>query len=328
MHELNASPRAPLAMAMPIGHFFMRLSHSGFWISNHCCKQLFVLVLCSVQPYITNVMVACHRHFHTRLSSLHRRICRKPVALFVTTGLVIAATTRRGILMSAKNYQTTTMILQDREAPLPVQKAGVIRCVILSDTHGLHWNVDPLPAGDVLIHLGDVAHQGSIQHIRSFVGYVKQYRDAFQDIVLLEGNHDRDLNHPGRIELAKEYHEIGMLVADQVVRVADGRLTILGVSWDACERNDFSKAEILASQWGQIDMLLTHAPPTSRGKQLSDTIGAHVHLFGHVHRQRGIVSKANKDHGCLRINCSSIPAYRPVVIDWDPDDKRAVMVKF
>ena len=241
-------------------------------------------------------------------------------------------------IMSSNNHNDNNnriMILQDWEAPLPAQTAGTIRCVVLSDTHGRHWDVDPLPAGDVLIHLGDVANHGSIQHIRSFVDYIKQrkYQDEFRDIVLLEGNHDRDLSSPEKIDLAKEYQEIGTLLVDQVVHVADGRLSILGVSWGACERNDFSKAEQqqqqLASQQGkQIDMLLTHCPPKLlQGKrQLSSAIGAPVHLFGHIHRQRGVV--AHKNDGCLLINCSSIPAYRPVVIDWDPKTRRVVMVKF
>jgi len=294
-------------------------------------------------------MVAHYRYFTSRQKSLHRKICRKSIAvLFLTTGLILLEGARRGnivtiqtddsaaqssnTIMPKNNKSSYTvkhaMILQDREAPLPAQMADTIRCVVLSDTHGKHWDVDPLPAGDVLIHLGDVANRGSIQHIRSFVGYVKQYRDEFQDIVLLEGNHDRDLVSPEKVDLAKEYQEIGTFIADQVVHVADGRLSILGVSWDACERNDFSKAEQQFASQGtkQIDMLLTHCPPRLYEQQLSSTIGAPVHLFGHIHRQRGVVAFDNDN--CLRINCSSIPANRPVVIDWDPKNKQVVMVKF
>ena len=59
----------------------------------------------------------------------------------------------------------TITVLRGWTDPLPPKMhPGLVRCVILSDTHGLHWDLDPLPLprGDVLIHLGDVANRGSI----------------------------------------------------------------------------------------------------------------------------------------------------------------------
>lgn len=237
---------------------------------------------------------------------------------------------------------TTLSIYQDWAAPLPRQRPGTVRLVVLSDTHGQHGDLlpSPLPRGDVLIHLGDVADRGSLQDIRSFVAYVRKQQELFEEVILLEGNHDRDLTTAAAspaFDLASEYGTVGRLLKDQIVRVARGRLTLLGVSWDACARDDFSAAQQQAAAAGpsSVDVLLTHCPPPSYSKRragnnlsrLSKSVGAAVHLFGHIHRRRGIVSDGTDGRDdCVQVNCSSIPANRPVVLDWDPISKRVAMI--
>jgi len=239
----------------------------------------------------------------------------------------------------------TITILQAWTDPLPPKMhPDLVRCVILSDTHGLHWDLDPLPLprGDVLIHLGDVANRGSVSDVRSFVDFIvdQQAFEPFKDIVFIEGNHDRDLTHPGRLNLVEEYRNVGTLLKDQVVRVAQGKLSLLGVSWSACERQDFSQA-MRASEGQQIDMLLTHCPPSTRHvsdlERFSQSLGAPLHLSGHIHKRRGIIGElpprsgdaldaTSTNRSTIKINCSSIPANRPVVLDWHPDEKRVVMI--
>jgi len=220
-------------------------------------------------------------------------------------------------------------LLQGWNDPLPPKADGdeVIRCVILSDTHGLHNELpSPLPQGDVLLHLGDVANRGSLSDIRSFVSYLKEQQSSFQDIVLLEGNHDRDLNSPDLIDLAKEYAGIGHFLQDEVISVANGRLSILGVSWSACERDDYTlsleASGAANNRSGQdIDFFLTHKN-SKRLKRIVQERRFPVHLFGHIHRKRGVRMRG----ASLLANCASIPTMRPVVIDWDPSLRRVVMV--
>jgi predicted phosphodiesterase len=224
-----------------------------------------------------------------------------------------------------ESHRQRLKILQGQNDPLPPKANGaLIRCVVLSDTHGLHNELPALPQGDVLIHLGDVATRGSLNDIRSFVSYLRKQKSSFQDIVLLEGNHDRDLQRPDNIDLAKEYAGIGHFLRDENVVVANGRLSILGVSWSACKRDNYtlSLTEAYADRdFRNVDFFLSH----KNSKRLSHYVQERrfpVHLFGHIHRGRGVRIRGET----LMANCASIPAMRPTVIDWDPMLKQVDMV--
>jgi len=212
-------------------------------------------------------------------------------------------------------------ILQRWNDPLPPREHdAIVRCIVLSDTHGHHDKLPVLPQGDVLIHLGDAANRGSLSDIRSFVVYLKKQQEAFQDIVLVEGNHDVN----SQINLTREYAGVGHFVQDQVVTVANGRLSILGVSWSACDKDDYTAALERASTG--VDFFLSH----KNSKRLSQIVQGKqfpVHLFGHIHRERGVqVTTAQNGQFAVVANCATMPAMRPTVIDWDPRTKQVVLV--
>ena len=75
--------------------------------------------------------------------------------------------------LAAARADSKPTLLTGAGDPLPPQRPGTVRCVLLSDTHGAHALLPPLPAGDVLIHLGDVAERGSLDDIRSFATWLK-----------------------------------------------------------------------------------------------------------------------------------------------------------
>lgn len=218
-------------------------------------------------------------------------------------------------------------ILQDAEPLPPKGSPKHVRLVILSDTHGKHRDVLPLlPDGNVLIHLGDVANRGSVTDIQSFVKWTKMYGNKFSEIVVIEGNHDRDLHNPGKIQLEQEYKDF-IYLQDEYRELAGGRLKVFGASWDSCERDNYSHLT------QPVDILLTHNPPYVRraglrwkgSRELSRLVTLHdipLHIFGHVHSGRGVKILNN---GSIMVNCCTL-FNLPVVIDWDPEARKVVMV--
>ena len=64
-----------------------------------------------------------------------------------------------------------------------------IRIVCVSDTHN---NTPRLPAGDVLIHAGDMTNQGSLSELRKTVEWIEAA--DFQAKIVIAGNHDLTLD--------------------------------------------------------------------------------------------------------------------------------------
>jgi len=253
----------------------------------------------------------------------------------------------------------------------PRQMPGTIRCVILSDTHNHHEELtgggrSSIPDGDMLIHLGDAANRGDASHIRSFAGWLSGLPHRHK--VLIDGNHDRDLHHPDRVDLRWEYRNF-IFLQDETVSIEG--INILGLSWKTCGEQD-SYGHILSSFTPSdavpatdtvpvVHLLLTHAPPRIVGPRprgsrrlfrLANQLHAKLHLFGHIHFARGIHTMAltrekdgdivadlvldNKAEeemkhvgdggGCTRINCSTIPVRKPVVIDFERETSRVKMI--
>ncbi|KAI7529350.1 hypothetical protein KC331_g15263, partial [Hortaea werneckii] len=94
-----------------------------------------------------------------------------------------------------------------------------IRIVCISDTH----NKSPgegytlLPAGDILIHAGDLTNQGSLSEIQKAISWLSQ--TAFKTKIVIAGNHDLSLD-PNYNPLK---HASGWKVAPSPSEVAECR---------------------------------------------------------------------------------------------------------
>ena len=65
-----------------------------------------------------------------------------------------------------------------------------MRLVLISDTHGLHHRMPPLPDGDILVHASDFMNAGyDPQELISFNLWLGE--QPFQYRVVCAGNHDR-----------------------------------------------------------------------------------------------------------------------------------------
>ena len=71
------------------------------------------------------------------------------------------------------------------------REEGVVRLVLVSDTHTKHKMLD-LPKGDVLIHAGDCTNNGTRKEIAEFDAWLATL--DFKHKILVPGNHDTALD--------------------------------------------------------------------------------------------------------------------------------------
>lgn len=69
-----------------------------------------------------------------------------------------------------------------------------ITCVLISDSQSRHSEIASLPAGDILIHAGDITEHGTIEEIEQFVVWFSA--QPYSCKLFVAGNHDHSLE-PG-----------------------------------------------------------------------------------------------------------------------------------
>lgn len=176
------------------------------------------------------------------------------------------------------------------------------RITVISDTHCRHDEIH-LPAGDLLIHCGDMFNlpgraPALIPAMDAWFG-----RQKFARILCTGGNHDVQLE----IDLAQNSQPFrnAYFLKDEVVEFRG--LKIFGAPWvpELTTHAFFKDETAIAAAWARvpadIDILITHTPPmgildtSSKGwslgcPSLADElrrISPRVHCFGHVHAGAG-----------------------------------------
>jgi len=178
-----------------------------------------------------------------------------------------------------------------------------MRLVVVSDTHGLHNQIQDLPEGDVLVHAGDFMNSGfNVEDILSFNNWLGKQNFAHR--VVCAGNHDR------LFQMAPNM--VGPLLTNAIYLENTG-ITIDGVFfWGSPYTPEFLNWAFMyfrgtgGQYWDQIprglDVLITHGPPfgildqTGPGEahlgceELLKAVEEkypRVHLFGHIHGGAG-----------------------------------------
>jgi Icc-related predicted phosphoesterase len=189
-----------------------------------------------------------------------------------------------------------------------------MRIVALGDTHGLHDQL-AVPAGDVLIHAGDIGRRGTLEELRAFNEFLGRLPHPHK--ILVAGNRDYYFeSHPTE---SRSLLTNAVYLQDEEISV-DG-IRIYGSPWQPPFMNtafNLPRGRPLREKWALIpegiDILVTHTPPygigdrTSRGESVGcrDLLEAvrrikpKLHIFGHVHERYGQYS----DGGALFINAS------------------------
>lgn len=181
----------------------------------------------------------------------------------------------------------------------------MVRVVVLSDTHNRHSKFE-VPAGDVLIHCGDMTNRGSAPELAEFDAWLAGLPHAHKLVVC--GNMDQRLESCASKEVRQRLLPSAQYLEDDATEVAG--LRIYGSPYTP----KFSGAWQLAneaeaeSKWAAVpeglDILVTHGPPrdildaVGRGQSATRAgcaaLRRHVrrarpryHFFGHIHEEGG-----------------------------------------
>lgn len=203
-----------------------------------------------------------------------------------------------------------------------------MRLVLISDTHSRHLAMPPLPAGDVLVHAGDLTALGSLDEISGFMSWFAAQPHPHK--VFIAGNHDFAFE---RSPAAAE-----ALVPSGVTYLRDSGCVIDGVPfwgspwqpWFHDWAFNLERGAALAAKWAlipdDVQVLVTHGPPEGMLDTVAFPRGAHVgcealaarilalrelrvHGFGHIHEAYG----AEVVGGVTYVNASVCDLdYRPV----------------
>jgi Icc-related predicted phosphoesterase len=209
----------------------------------------------------------------------------------------------------------------------------IMRIVCLSDTHNLADQVR-LPAGDLLLHAGDLTMAGSSEEVQEARAWLASLPHRHK--VVIAGNHDFLFEREPA--LARRMMRDFVYLEDERVEIEG--LRIWGSPWQPWFFDwafNLERGAAIRAKWDliptEIDVLITHGPPaghgdlTDRGERVGcvDLLAAvrriapALHVFGHIHEGYG----ATWEGATLCVNASVCDAgYRPInapiVVDWPP----------
>lgn len=171
-----------------------------------------------------------------------------------------------------------------------------MRILHLSDTHGLHRQIKDMPEADVIVHSGDISHNGAEVEVLDFLNWYIEL--PYSHKILVTGNHDLCLLDAESIE---DLPSNVYFLQDSGVEI--GEVKFFGLAYNHLE-------ELIPDE---VDVLITHEPPVMI---LDESAGTHwgnaplrnrildikprYHLFGHAHESNGTL----KQDGIVYSNAS------------------------
>lgn len=157
----------------------------------------------------------------------------------------------------------------------------------LSDTHGLHHQINGLPEADVIIHSGDISHNGAESEVLDFLNWYIEL--PYKHKIFITGNHDLCLWDAEGIED----------LPSNVFFLQDNSIKIDGINFFGL---GYNHSETLVPD--DTDIVITHEPPVmildkSAGTHWGNApllnrileIKPRYHLFGHAHDGYGTVKQ-------------------------------------
>ena len=177
------------------------------------------------------------------------------------------------------------------------QKENKVRFVFLSDTHGYHRHIKPIPKGDVLLHTGDICANYNIKddvlgQFQDFLNWLEELHTNFSHMVFIAGNHDTFLDYKysksnkmlkSRYEKAKQMllqkqKKIPNLIyLENNSCVVKGNIKIFGTPISQCRAELYNKCYLSSAfetkktkreviyksipDENEVCILMTHGPP-------------------------------------------------------------------
>lgn len=212
-----------------------------------------------------------------------------------------------------------------------------MKLVCISDTHGMHRQIEQVPDGDVLIHAGDSLGVGTLEELADLDDWFASLPHRHK--ILVAGNHDWCFEE--QPEAARNLVRNAIYLQDSGVEL--DRVRFWGSPWTPLFHDwafNRERGEPIAECWARIppetDVLITHGPPWGVLDTVRDhlrlvnvgceelarrleSLPAHTHIFGHIHECHG--QKAVD--GRLFVNASTCddwfqPVNPPLVVDIEP----------
>lgn len=210
-----------------------------------------------------------------------------------------------------------------------------MKIVLLSDTHGLHYQVKNIPDGDVLIHAGDTCNRGSEQDAVNFLTWYNELPHKHK--LFIAGNHDWFFQRApldSVRELLTYYPNVTYLFDEELII---DNVKFYGTPWqpEFCNWAFNVKRGQLYKHWKKIpddvNILITHGPPmgildevknwrSPSGENVGcDELLARIdqlkeiklNVFGHIHEGYG----EKEIKGVTYVNASVVNEHYYVVND-------------
>lgn len=199
-----------------------------------------------------------------------------------------------------------------------------LRLVTMADTHGAHHRLD-VPDGDVLIHAGDLTPRGTFPQLEEVARWLRSLPHRHKLIVA--GNHDFVVQQ--QPAAAREALHGLTYLEDQEATVEG--LRVWGSPWQPWFHDwafNLHRGPPIDEKWKLIPegvhVLVTHGPPLDLGDRCwdgrrvgcedllrhLDRVKPKVHLFGHIHEDRGEWKRGDT----RVINCTTSDCEQPCTV--------------
>ncbi|GAB6028646.1 hypothetical protein CHUAL_004478 [Chamberlinius hualienensis] len=211
-------------------------------------------------------------------------------------------------------------VIKLNPAPLdtPIKK-DYVRFVCISDTHSrIHQMRIPIPAGDVLLHAGDITNYGDDKELIKFNSFLETLPHKYK--IVIAGNHDHNLHEifkpnirdqvgQNNLKITCELTESAKLLTSAIY-LQDSSTSVYGIKiygspWQPVHcpgAFSINRGDPLLKIWnlipGDTDILLTHTPPLGHGdltkrnnragcvdllSTVKNRVKPRYHVFGHIH---------------------------------------------
>eukprot|EP00930_Biecheleria_cincta_P006835 TRINITY_DN107913_c0_g1_i1.p1 TRINITY_DN107913_c0_g1~~TRINITY_DN107913_c0_g1_i1.p1 ORF type:complete len:290 (+),score=29.74 TRINITY_DN107913_c0_g1_i1:29-871(+) len=206
-------------------------------------------------------------------------------------------------------------------AKLPQPAEGVLRIVIVSDTHERHRLVQ-VPPGDIFLHCGDILMSSSLAGQERGLRVLRDFNSWLSTVpcrekVVIGGNHDRSLERLG--DQAQSIISAAFVLQDESVMLSEAGIKVYGNAWSRGHSHNraWQTDEPQLSHACQgADIVMTHLCSEEIEKALLAEARPRLWASGHCHEFHGVQDR----HGILFVNASIHdrkynPVQPPVVVD-------------
>ena len=160
----------------------------------------------------------------------------------------------------------------------------------ISDTHGLHRQLENLPEADVIVHSGDISKEGTEEEVLDFITWFEEL--PYRHKVFVAGNHDLCLQGAELEGLEDSCHFLygsGLEIEG---------LKFWGIPLLVADQKSGSYEEMIQAIPEDTDILVTHEAPygicddnhypgSLSLLEMVLQVNPWCHLFGHVHEAYG-----------------------------------------